>query len=214
MASYDRTLKKNFKIFVAGPSGCGKTIFACDIIQNWPIISRQAFSAIIYCWNQWQPKYDEMKQLVTHWVRDDDNMIRNIKSIARGKPVFIIFDDAINSKSLPEIANLFMIDGRHSNMSMMFLSQRMFDKDKSFMQISRNSDYFVVFKNPRDASEIGRLAQQLTPGKRGLLPIYEEATKDPWSYLFIDLTQECPPAVKYTSHLFDENGVVRVYQES
>ena len=26
MASYDRTLKKNFKIFVAGPSGCGKKI--------------------------------------------------------------------------------------------------------------------------------------------------------------------------------------------
>ena len=73
-----------------------------------------------------------MKQLVTHWVRDDDNMIQNIKSIARGKPVLIIFDDAINSKSLPEIANLFMIDGRHSNMSMMFLTQRMFDKDKSF----------------------------------------------------------------------------------
>ena len=89
MASYDRTLKKNFKIFVAGPSGCGKTIFSCDIIQNWPIISRQVFSAIIYCWNQWQPKYDEMKQLVTHWVRDDDNMIQNIKSIARGKPVLI-----------------------------------------------------------------------------------------------------------------------------
>ena len=93
-------------------------------------------------------------------------------------------------------------------------TQRMFDNNKSFMQISRNSDYFVVFKNPRDASEIGRLAQQLTPGKRSLLGIYEEATGDPFSYLFIDLTQECSPAVKYTSHLFNENGVIRVYQES
>ena len=214
MAVYDRTWKKNFKVFVAGPSSCGKTIFSCDTIQNWPLISRQAFHAIIYCWNKWQPKYEDMRQLVTHWVKDDESMISKIKSIARGQPVLIIFDDAIKSESLPEIANLFMIGGRHSNMSMMFLTQRMFDSDKSFMQISRNSDYFVVFKNPRDASEIGRLAQQLTPGKRGLLPIYEEATKDPWSYLFIDLTQECPPAVKYTSHLFDENGVVRVYQES
>ena len=213
MAVYDRTWKKNFKVFVAGPSSCGKTIFSCDTIQNWPLISRQAFHAIIYCWNKWQPKYEDMRQLVTHWVKDDESMISKIKSIARGQPVLIIFDDAINSKSLPEIANLFMIDGRHSNMSMMFLTQRMFDKDKSFMQISRNSDYFVVFKNPRDASEIGRLAQQLTPGKRSLIGIYEEATKDPWSYLFIDLTQECPPEVKYTSHLFDENGVVRVYQE-
>ena len=214
MAVYDRTWKKNFKVFVAGPSSCGKTIFSCDTIQNWPLISRQAFHAIIYCWNKWQPKYEDMRQLVTHWVKDDGSMISKIKSIARGQPVLIIFDDAIKSESLPEIANLFMIGGRHSNMSMMFLTQRMFDSDKSFMQISRNSDYFVVFKNPRDASEIGRLAQQLTPGKRSLLGIYEEATRDPFSYLFIDLTQECPPAVKYTSHLFDENGVVRVYQES
>ena len=214
MAVYDRTWKKNFKVFVCGPSSCGKTIFSCDTIQNWPLISQQAFHAIIYCWNKWQPKYEDMRQLVTHWVKDDENMISKIKSIARGQPVLIIFDDAINSISLPEIANLFMIDGRHSNMSMMFLTQRMFDSDKSFMQISRNSDYFVVFKNPRDLSEIGRLAQQLTPGKRSLLGIYDEATKDPWSYLFIDLTQECPPEVKYTSHLFDENGVIRVYQES
>ena len=188
MAVYDRTWKKNFKVFVAGPSSCGKTIFSCDTIQNWPLISRQAFHAIIYCWNKWQPKYEDMRQLVTHWVKDDESMISKIKSIARGQPVLIIFDDAIKSESLPEIANLFMIGGRHSNMSMMFLTQRMFDSDKSFMQISRNSDYFVVFKNPRDASEIGRLAQQLTPGKRSLLGIYEEATRDPFSYLFIDLT--------------------------
>lgn len=214
MAVYDRTWKKNFKIFVPGPSGCGKTFFSCDTIQNLDIVSRQNIKTIIYSYNVWQPKYDEMKHLVTYFLKDDENLIQNIKRIARGQPTLIIFDDAINSESLPEIANLFMVDGRHTNLSMMFLTQRMFDNNKSFMQISRNSDYFVVFKNPRDASEIGRLAQQLTPGKRSLLGIYEEATRDPFSYLFIDLTQECPPAVKYTSHLFDENGVIRVYQES
>ena len=46
-------------------------------------------------------------------------------------------------------------------------------------------------------------AQQLTQGSLDLIDIYIEATKDPFSYLFINLTQECQPQVKYLSKQFD-----------
>ena len=36
-----------------------------------------------------------------------------------------------------------------------------------------------------------------------LLRLEMEATEDPFSYLFINLTQECQPQVKYLSKLFD-----------
>ena len=101
----------------------------------------------------------------------------------------VIFDDLIGSSSLKSIANLFTVDARHMNMSMVFLTQKMFVNCEHFRQISQNCDYFAIFKNPRNSSEIRTLAQQMTPGNLILVQIYMEATKMPFSYLFINLTQ-------------------------
>merc|ERR1712081_68298 len=44
-----------------------------------------------------------------------------------------------------------------------------------------------------------------------LVQIYMDATKEPFTYLFINLTQECDERFKYLSHLFDNIGRVNVY---
>ena len=93
-------------------------------------------------------------------------------------------------------------------------SQRMFVNDEYFRQISQICDYFIVFKNPRNSSEIRTLAQQITPGSLHLIKIYIEATKDPFSYLFINLTQECEPEVKYLSQIFSKDHSVKAFVES
>ena len=91
------------------------------------------------------------------------------------------------------------------NMYLVFLTQRMFVNEEGFRQISQNCEYFVIFKNPRNSSEIRALAQQMTPGNLILVNIYLEATKGPFSYILMNLTQECNPSVKYFSNLF--NGI-------
>ena len=45
----------------------------------------------------------------------------------------------------------------------------------------------------------------MTSGNLILVDIYLEATKQLFSYIFINLTQECHPDVKYLSNLF--NGI-------
>ena len=134
---------------------------------------------------------------------DHDNIVNDIKSSVSGEPILIIFDNLIGSSSLKEIANLFTVDARHMNMFLVFLTQRMFVNDESFRQISQNCEYFVLFKNPRNSSEIRVLAQQMTPWNLILVDIYKEATKWPFSYLFINLTQECNSCVKYLSNWFN-----------
>merc|ERR1712081_127253 len=109
------------------------------------------------------------------------------------------------------IANLFTVDARHMNMSLTFLTQRMFVNDESFRQISQNCDYFCIFKNPRNSSEIRTLAQQITPGNMIFVQIYMDATKGPFSCLFINLTQECDEKFKYLSHFLDDLGKVYIY---
>ena len=159
----------------------------------------------------WQPKYDEMQALGVNFKPDYDNMVNDIKSSVSGQPMLVIFDDLIGSSSLKNIANLFTVDARHMNISLVFLTQRMFVNDESFRQISQNCDYFCIFKNPRNSSEIRTLAQQMTPGNMILVKIYMEATKGPFSYLFINLTQECDENFKYLSHLLFNSGGVNIY---
>lgn len=211
MNRYDIRLKENFKLFISGPSRCGKTFFVSDLLENIESFSKVPPSTIIYVYKVWQTKFDEMQSLVHVFLQDNDNVIEKIQEKGMGQPMLVIFDDLINSNSLADIATLFTVDGRHMNMSMAFLTQRMFVNNEHFRQISQNCDYFIIFKNPRNGSEIKSLAQQLTPGSLELETIYGEATKDPFSYLFINLTQECILQVKYLSKLFDRDNSVRVY---
>ena len=209
---FDIRLKENFKLFVSGPSRCGKTFFISELLENIDTFSKDPPETVLYIYKVWQTKFDEMKNIVDGFIEDNENVVQQLKELALGQRVFVIFDDLINSKSLVDIATLFTVDGRHMNMSMAFLTQRMFVNNEHFRQISQNCDYFCIFKNPRNSSEIRTLAQQLTPGSLDLIEIYKEATKNPFSYLLINLTQECDPSVKYLSHVFDENHSLKAYQ--
>ena len=209
----DIRFKENFKIFLCGPSRCGKTVFIKDLLENMSSITKQNISKVIYVYKVWQSIFEDMHSqgLVNIFLEEKDNIIEKIKNLAYGETSLIIFDDLINSKNLEEISNLFVVDGRHSNYSLIFTSQRMFVNNEYFRQISNNCDYIVVFKNPRNYSEIRTLAQQLTPIGLDLLDIYTKATKDPFSYLLINLTQECNEDLKFISHLFDYDHYVKSY---
>ena len=154
---------------------------------------------VIHVYKVWQPKYDEIQTMGVNFMEDNDNIVDDIKCTVSGQPILVIFDDLIGSSSLKTIANLFTVDARHMNISMVFLTQKMFVNCEHFRQISQNCDYFAIFKNPRNSSEIRTLAQQMTPGNLILVQIYMEATKMPFSYIFINLRQECNPRVKYLS---------------
>ena len=149
--------------------------------------------------------------LVTEFVEDNGNMLEQVKEIGNTDSTFIIFDDLLNSSNLPAIAELYTVYGRHSGLSLAFISQKMFVNNEFFRQISQNSDYFVVFKNPRNFSEIRTLSSQLTQTSMELVDIFKKATILPYSYLFINLTQECVQQQKYLNNLFKAGGVINSY---
>ena len=85
----------------------------------------------------WQPLFQDMnlQGLVHIFIKEDENLIEKLKMETIGDTCLIVFDDLINSKNLDEISNLFVVDGRHSNYSMIFTSQRMFVNNEYFRQI-------------------------------------------------------------------------------
>ena len=207
---FDLRLKENFKSFISGPSGCGKTTFLVDLIKNISQFTIKPPLQIVYFYKEWQPKFDFLAEDYTvMFLLDNENIIDQVKQLK--SPSFVIFDDMLNSTNLKAVAELYTVHGRHLNLSLAFLSQKLFLNNDYFRQISQNSDYICVFKNPRNSSEIRSLAMQITPQTLDLLDIYKKATILPFSYLLINLTQECIPQLKYLSNIFNETNITSVF---
>ena len=107
-----------------------------------------------------------------------------------------------NASSSQMVEDLFT-NGRHLNLSVVFITQNLFYQGKSCRTISLNSTYMVVFKNPRDQSQIRQLACQMYPGKTKILQAaYDLETRDPFRYLFLDLHPESPEWTRMRGNIF------------
>ena len=209
----DLRLIPNFKILVSGPSRCGKTWFTFNLIKNIRKISQDVPEKIVYVYSARQAGYEDWLKYVDHLVIADETAIDRVLTLAKSNKLLVIFDDLIHSDLLRDIAKLFTIDGRHMKMSLVFLTQRLFVQNEFYKQISRNSDYFVLFRNPRNQAEIRDLARQVTPNDLSLSTLYEMVTIKPYSYLFLNFTQEAKEDYKYLTRLFEQPNILYCYKK-
>ena len=75
--------------------------------------------------------------------------------------------------------------------------------------MSINTQYIVLFKNPRDQIEPAILARQMYLNNQKKFMIkYTEATKRPYGYLFIDLKQNTPEEERLKIDIFNDHTTV------
>ena len=95
---------------------------------------------------------------------------------------------------------------------MLYLVQNLFPKNKESRTISLNSQYMVVFKNPRDASQMSHLARQMYPGRAKFVQeAFRDATSVPYDYLLVDLKQDTPEDMRLRTAIFPDDCVQYVY---
>lgn len=186
----DKIFNHPFNCIIAAPTMGGKTYMIKEILKNKETLLSQNPTNVIYCYKSWQPSYDQMKL-------NDRSIIFNegIYDMSRLKSTntnLIILDDlmfeCINN---PDILNLFTVGTHHTNTSVFFLTQNIFSKGKFTRDLSLNSNYIICFKNPRDQLQIQVLARQMFGTKsKFLIESFEDATKKPYGYIFLDLKQE------------------------
>ena len=98
------------------------------------------------------------------------------------------------------------------NTSCILLSQNLFYKSAIYRTASVNSHYIVVFKSPRDISQLAILARQMFPqNPKYLLSAYLEATKKGYGYLLLDFRQETPDTLRVRSNLLPSERPMCVY---
>jgi len=103
------------------------------------------------------------------------------------EPSSFVVDDHMSDIN-QVVADIFTKISHHRNISILHLTQNLFDKNKYARTISLNAHYLVLFKNPRDVGQFSILARQMYPSSWNFAEeAYRDATERPFGYLFVDL---------------------------
>ena len=79
-------------------------------------------------------------------------------------PKAMVFDDMMMQCANSElIAQAFTQKRHHQNLSVILILQNLNCQGKVMRNVHLNTEYVVIFRNPRDKSQFGHLARQLEP---------------------------------------------------
>ena len=193
----DPRWKHHFTCIVAGPTGCGNATKCLrhdrPHARTCDVVLRGMASA-----------YENLDIPNLHLQEGLPS------SFDAGKRNVVVLDDLMVETD-GRVTDIFT-KSHHSNTSVIYLVQNLFSRNKESRTISLNTQYTVVFKNPRDASQITNLAKQMYPGRvKFVQEAFADATSTPYGYLMVDLKQDTPEDLRLRTSTLPDDVVQYVY---
>ena len=228
MKGFDARFQIPSNMMIVGPTSSGKTTWLKNLIKHKDEYFNVKPQVMLLFYKEPQKIYDEIEQIMSDGKTDEEKLpvfkkYKNIpKSVEELKDAFIaypknipkivVFDDYLDEVG-PALKHLFTVLTHHYNCFTIFLSQTLFDKTKELRTLSINTQYMVLFNNPRDRMSISQLAKQVFPGKVDLLnQAYQKATKGrAYGYLLLDFHQRQDDRIRLRSHIFPNEYPTTVY---
>lgn len=203
---------------LGGPSQCGKTSFTLNLLRRASHLftDSRCTQNIVYYYKEWQDSFDmfQAENIVTDWVcgapSAADFKSRTEEYKNRGGSIVILddFGQEINR----DIVSIYTVLAHHTSSSVVLLTQNIFSKNPLFRELSLNANNIVLFKNPRDSTQISHIARQFAPGNsKYIIEAFREATKKAYTYLLFDLSQKCPEELRIRSNIFVENSPISIW---
>ena len=196
---------------ISGPTGSGKTTFLIKLLTSGLLRDGEtgelAGERIIWFQGSDQPKVKST--LMGNFGRRVEfhegikpEVIATLDPME--KNVVVVDDLMAEGQNSLALADLMSKGSHHSNTSVFYLVQNLFEKGKKSGTITKNAHYLILFKNPRNAHEIRTLGTQLSstgPGfSRAFYELFDHVTgRDAYSYLVLDFRPESPNILRYRS---------------
>lgn len=196
----DFRLKHDRVMCISGPSQCGKTEFVLNLLDRRYSIFEKSLDKVLWCYGIRDGGLESVLQ---------GKGYKTLRGLPREKDIepnsICVLDDLLSeSEASKEVTNMCTRAAHHKPCFIIFISQNLFPGGKEARTRSLNTHYYVIFKNPRDKLQFEVLARQISPlNSKNLIAIYEDATQNPYGYLFIDFTQECPDDIRYRTNVLE-----------
>lgn len=186
-----------FTAIIAGPTSSGKSHFIKQLLRERSKLINGDIEEIIYCIPEGQVVDCEMKFSRLYEGIPEVNMFADLK------PRLVILDDLMREAN-GDVVDLFTKGSHHYNLSVIFVTQNIFNQGKGRRDISLNAHYIVCFKNPRDKQQILHLSKQISPeNPKYIQEAYNDATSKPYGYLLFDLRQTTSDIIRYRTAIFE-----------
>ena len=221
-AMYAGSIDARFQLgathLVAGSTGSGKTTSVIEILRNISdlFVDGEKIKNVVFYFASWQDAYADLEKdkIVTKWVQQmptNDDFIADVQPFKNDGGSVVVIDDFM-SEINKDMVDIVTVSARHNKASTFFLFQSLFPTDRLARQISLNVKYIWVFKNPRENSQFAHLVRQIQPQNyRWMVNAYHEATKHPYSYILLDLTQATPDYVRIRSRVLPSQKPMKVW---
>ena len=133
-------------------NSCGKSTFVKRLWECKEHLSDFVFINIMYCYSE---------NIAPH----HSNCIWFVKGVPayenpENMPTIVLLNDLIGSAYSTKVSKLFNKESHHRNTSLVLITQLILPRTFS-SDISMNSKYIIVFKNPRGKAQIVQLARHV-----------------------------------------------------
>ena len=190
----DVRFKHPFTCMVAGPTGSGKSGFTFKLIDEVHEQITPSPQKVIYCYGEYQPTFNKYPNVIFNEGLPDNGEFD-------GKQRTLLILDDLMTEAGNGVSDIFTKLSHHRNISVIFLTQNLFYKSQRTMSL--NSQYLVLFKNPRDVLQVSLLGRQLYPNNsKFLVEAFKMATESPYGYLLIDLRADTLEKYRVRSNIF------------
>jgi hypothetical protein len=201
-------------ILIAGPTQCGKTHFLAQVLLE------QRFAPspqrIVWVYGEWQPTYEHLRRAMPQIEFVENFTSQLYDSFRPDTRNVLILDDQMENKDAHKrgsnsVTKFFTQGSHHRNLTVIYIVQNLFNKDNSMRTVSLNTHYMVLFKNPRDATQIRTLASQMYPDRtQFLIQAFRDATSKPHGYLLINLRPDACDELRILTDVLEDEPTVYV----
>lgn len=194
----DVRLQHPCTIIVSGPTSSGKTQWTFKLLRHAQSMMHPPPERVYWCYGEYQDALAKLENVELLEGLPDPN------TFDPKQRHLVVIDDLMGELD-SRVTKLFTRGSHHRNVTVVLIVQNFFAKNKEMRTITLNAHYLVMFKNPRDVTQISHLAREMHPGNgKFLQEAFADATKEPFGYLFVDLKQSTPEHMRLRTQVFPE----------
>jgi hypothetical protein len=203
-------LRLPFFAQISGASHSGKSHFVADLVLNRGYMMDHPVAKVVWLYAAHQKLYEVIAKfdpgIEFRRGLDFDHEKEKLPPLpGQDKPqhTLLVVDDlagtALETDWFKDLASVYT---HHSHISVLFITQRLFSSEKYSKQVNDQCSYLTIFRSPRDETSVGVVATQSFKNcRKFMLGSFEHATDEPYEYLFVDLTAQCPKRFRLRSRV-------------